>query len=51
MILRVEMILSVMLYKRTNIFYEKNVKLTKSDTFNNVSCNRILPYCRFLQNV
>ena len=49
MILRLEMILSVVFYERINIiFYEKNLKLTKNNTFNNVFCNTILPYYRFL---
>ena len=37
MILRFEMILLVVSYKKKNIiFYEKNPKLTKNNTFNNV---------------
>ena len=40
-ILRLEMILSVISYERKNvIFYEKNFKLTKSNTFNNVFGNQ-----------
>ena len=36
MILRLEMILSVMSYGRKNIiFYEQNLKLTENNTFNN----------------
>ena len=45
MILRLEMVLSVVSDGRKNIiFYEKNSKLKKSNTFINVSCNRIYPY-------
>ena len=36
MILRLEMILSVVSYERKNIIHEKNLKLTKNNTFNNV---------------
>ena len=49
MILRLEIILSVMSYKRKNIIiYEKDLKLAKSNTFNNVFCNRIFLYYCFL---
>ena len=49
MTLRLEMILSYVSYGRKNItFYEKNIKLTKNDTLNNVFCNRIFPYYRLL---
>ena len=42
MILRLEIILPVMSYERKNIiFYEKNLKLTKNKTFNNVLFIRI----------
>ena len=41
----VEMILLAVSYERKNIiFYEKNLKLTKHNTFNNVFYNRIFPY-------
>ena len=43
------MILSIMSYKRKDIiFYEKHVKLTKNNTFNNVFCNGVFPHYRFL---
>ena len=49
MILKHEIILPVVSYDKKNIiFYEKNLKLTKNNTFNNVSCNKIFPYNRFL---
>ena len=49
MVLRFEMILSVVFYKRENIiFYEKHLKLTKNNTFNNVFCNKIFPCYPFL---
>ena len=39
-ILKVEMLLSVVFYERKNIiFYEKNFKLMKNNTFNDVFCN------------
>ena len=42
MILRFEMILSVVSYERNNIiFHEKSLKLPKNNNFNNVFCNRI----------
>ena len=47
-ILKLEMILSVVSYERKNILYEKNLKLTKNNTFNNVLWNRIFSYNRFL---
>ena len=43
--LKFEMIFSIMSYERKNIiFYEKNLKATKNNTFINVFYNRILPY-------
>ena len=49
MILIVLMKLPVLFYKRKNtIFYGKNFKLTKNNTFNNVFCNKIFPFYRFL---
>ena len=49
MILRDEMILSDLTYERKKIsFIEKNSKLTKSNTFNDVFCNKTFPYYRFL---
>ena len=49
MILRVKMILTVVSYERKNmIFCGKNIKITKYNIFNNVFCNRIFPYYRFL---
>ena len=43
--LRIEIILSVVSYERKNIIvYEKNVKLSNNNTFNNVFCNIILIY-------
>ena len=37
MILRLEMVLSVMFYERKNmIFHRKNLKLAKNNTFHNV---------------
>ena len=49
MILRLEMILSVMFYERKKIiFYEKYLKLKKNNTFNNAFCNRIFIFYRFL---
>ena len=48
MILRLEMITSVVSYEKKNIFHERNLKLTKNTIFNDVFCNRIFPYCRFL---
>ena len=47
MILRFEMISSVVSYERKNILHTKNLKLTKNNTFNNVFCNRIFPYFCF----
>ena len=42
MILRHEIILSVVPYERKNVIYhEKNSKLTKINVFNDVVCNRI----------
>ena len=50
MTLRVE-ILSFVSYERKNIIiYGKNDKFTKHNTFNNVFCNRIFCYYRFLPN-
>ena len=41
MILKLEMILSVVFYgRKTIIFYEKNLKLTENYTFNNFLRNR-----------
>ena len=49
MILKLEMILLVVSYEKINIFFhEKNLKVTKNNTLNNVFCNRIFPYKRFL---
>ena len=46
------MILSVVPYEIKNmIFNQKNLKLTKSYSFNNVFCNRIFPYCPFFPNL
>ena len=43
--------LSVVLYESKNIIlYEKNVKLTKNNTFINIICNGIRPHYRFLPN-
>ena len=43
--------LSVVSYERKNIiFYEKNLKLLNNNTFNNVFCNIIFSYYRFLPN-
>ena len=40
MILRLKMILSIMSHERKNmIFYEKNLKLSKNNTFNNFTKN------------
>ena len=44
MILRLEMILSVVSYEIKNIiFYNKNLKLTENNTLNKIVCNRIFP--------
>ena len=44
------MVLSVVAYGTKNyIFYEKNFKLTKSNTLNINFFNRIFPYYSFLQ--
>ena len=49
MILRLEMILSIVSYERKNIFfYEKHLKLTINNTFDNSFYDRIYPYYRFL---
>ena len=47
-ILRLEMILSVINYEIKDIFYQKNFKLTKNNTFKNVFCKRFFPNYRFL---
>ena len=41
MILKLEMILSVAFYEKNIIFCEENSKLTKNNTFINVSYNRL----------
>ena len=44
-----EIILSVVFYERKNIiFYERNLKFTKNNTFNNIICDTIFLYQRFL---
>ena len=44
MILKVEIILSIISYERKYIiFYEKNLKLTKNSTFNNVFLIEFFP--------
>ena len=48
MILRLEMILSLVSLQKNIVSYENNPKHTKNNTFNNVFCNRIFPYYRFL---
>ena len=48
MILRLEMILSVASHERNNIIvYEKNIGLMKTNTFENVFCNKMFPCYRF----
>ena len=49
MILRLEMIHQSSFMKEKREFLIKNFKLTKNTTFNNVFCNRIFPYYRFLR--
>ena len=41
-------IIGRVLWKKNIIFYEKNLKLSKNNTFNNVFCNRIFTYYPFL---
>ena len=48
MILKLDMILSVVSYEIKNIFYERNLRLTKNNTFNNAFGKRIFSYYRFL---
>ena len=49
MILKLEIILSVVSYEMKNItFYEKHLKFTKNNTFNNVFCDTIFSRYRFL---
>ena len=54
MISRIEMISSVVSYEGDNIIlHDKNVKVTKNNTFNNVFCNRFfltIASCRFFKN-
>ena len=47
MILRLGMMLSVVCYEKSIIFYKKNLTLTKNSTFNIIFCNRILPHYHF----
>ena len=47
-ILRLEMISSVVSYKRKNISFHKKMKNLRKIIFNNVFCNRIYPYSRLL---
>ena len=49
MFLRLEIVLSAVSYERKNIiFYENKFNLAENNTCNNVVCNRISPYYRFL---
>ena len=48
-LLWLEVIFLVVSYERKDIlFYEKNLKFSKNNTFDNIFCNRIFPYYRFL---
>ena len=50
MILRVKMI-SVLFYERKNtIFYEKNLKFTRNNTFINVFCNGVFLLLSLITN-
>ena len=50
MVLRHKIILSVVFYERKNIILnEKNFKLAKNNTFDNVFCKRIFHYYRFIE--
>ena len=43
------MLLSVASYEREkHVFYKKNFKIEKNDTFNNDFCGKIFSYYRFL---
>ena len=50
MISRLKITLSVVSYERKKniFFYGKSSKLTKNNTFNNLSSNRIFPSYRFI---
>ena len=50
MVLKLEMILSIVSYEKKNIiiFYENYSKLTKNTTLNNLFRHRIFPYYPFL---
>ena len=48
MILKLEIIFTVVTYEKNIMFYKKHLKLTKNNTFNGVFCNRIFSYYRFL---
>ena len=52
MIFRLEIILSVVAYEReNNIWYEKNLKLMKSNSFKDIFCNRIVFLLSLLTNL